>query len=302
MRIDVVIPTRNRLWALKRVVAYYLNQKDVRAVIVVDDGSSDGSREWLAQQSAMEPRIQSLHHDESRGASAARNAGSEHTSAPFIFFADDDMFLRPADGLSVLVEELERNRGDIIGPALTFYEGEEPKAMVSNFSDPPGLFHYYNKLTLELRSGGARLKRVTPGSFPAALVSGVMMVRREVVRTVKYDEGLGASSYRDETDFQLKAFAAGFRTYCCDRVFLVDMARERDTGGCHGQSLLAYELLACRNNWRVLRRHRKILARLGAPYSVAAMQAAFVIEHLLSRFPRGLCAEWRSRFRNGLGS
>lgn len=288
------------MWALKRGVPHYLNQQEVRAVIVVDDGSDDGSGDWLARESAADPRLHVVRHGESRGAGAARNTGAGHATAPFVFFADDDMFLRPERGLAMLVEELERHRGDIIGTTLTFPEGREPETMSPRFLGQPSLFYYYNRLTLELLSGAARLKRVTPGTFPAALVSGVMLVRREVARTIKYDEGLGACSYRDETDFQLKALAAGFRILCCDKVFLVDMARKGDRGGCHGQTLLAYELTSCRNNWRVLSRHRKTLARLDAPYPVEAMQAAFVFAHLFSRLPRGMVAGWRRN--HGIGS
>lgn len=87
-RVSVVIPTYNRAALCARAVRSALAQtlKDVE-VIVVDDGSTDGTRERLASEfgSAVRVLCQS-----NAGVSAARNAGVRAARAPLIAFLDSD--------------------------------------------------------------------------------------------------------------------------------------------------------------------------------------------------------------------
>ncbi|SFM93127.1 Glycosyltransferase involved in cell wall bisynthesis [Formivibrio citricus] len=86
---SIVLPTHNRAELLQRAVNSVLGQKfrDFELVIV-DDGSSDGTREWLA--SLAEDRIRILRHETPRGASAARNTGIRAATGEWIAFLDDD--------------------------------------------------------------------------------------------------------------------------------------------------------------------------------------------------------------------
>jgi hypothetical protein len=122
-----------------------------------------------------------------------------------------------------------------------------------------------------------------------------MLVRRSVLEKVRYDEFLGNNSYRDETDFQLSARGNGFRLTACSEVYLMDLAAPGDAGGCHDMSPLQYHFLCCRNNWRVLARHRGVLKEIGATAPIQIMQAMFAADHLLNRLPRELLAPWRRR-------
>lgn len=92
--VTVVIPTRNRLAYLAQALRSALAQEGVRLeVIVIDDGSEDGTYEYL--QRIGDPRLRTIRLPESRGVSIARNRGIEAARAPWVAFLDDDDLWAP---------------------------------------------------------------------------------------------------------------------------------------------------------------------------------------------------------------
>ncbi|MEJ5358231.1 MAG: glycosyltransferase [Desulfobacterales bacterium] len=90
-RVAVILPTFNRAWCLAEAVESVLSQtyRDFE-LIVVDDGSSDGTAELLARY---EGRLRAIRR-ENRGVSAARNAGVAASRSPLLAFLDsDDLWL-----------------------------------------------------------------------------------------------------------------------------------------------------------------------------------------------------------------
>ena len=287
--LEVVIPTFDRLWALPRVVQFYLDQPEIGRVIVVEDRSTDGTEAWLNEAARREPRLHPVRHERNRGASAARNTGADASRAPFVFFADDDMVLTPADGLAHMVGEMDRQKADIAVPVHIVPESglpaELPPVEISFAGPSPRIFRPW---TLELRSRAELAGTALPASFFSPLACGLMLMRRAVLDRVRYDEGLGATSYRDETDFQLKALHEGFRLLACARPVVVDLDRNAGGGGCHAlNSLASYEWNAWKNNWKLLRRHRAVIReRIGLRAPVLVLQTCFVMHHLVHRLLR----------------
>ena len=90
-RVSVVIPTLNRLSLLREAVASVEAQtwRDYE-IIVVDDGSSDGTAEWLRSQTGVRRVIQ-----ERGGVARARNAGIHVARGELIAFLDSDDLWEP---------------------------------------------------------------------------------------------------------------------------------------------------------------------------------------------------------------
>lgn len=63
-------------------------------LILVDDGSADGSGEICDRYAAQDARVTVL-HQENRGVSAARNAGLEQVTGEYLLFVDSDDSLMP---------------------------------------------------------------------------------------------------------------------------------------------------------------------------------------------------------------
>jgi glycosyltransferase involved in cell wall biosynthesis len=91
---SVVIPAYNSAATIEITVASVLAQKRADLeLIVVDDGSTDDTRDRIAAVAERDPRV-SLFAQANQGTAAARNAGIARANGPLISFIDhDDLWL-----------------------------------------------------------------------------------------------------------------------------------------------------------------------------------------------------------------
>lgn len=111
MSIAIIVPVHDRADVIGSAIASILRQRDAGAldVIVVDDGSADGTADVLADIARRESRVRVFRQDNA-GVSAARNAGLRRVRAGtrFVTFLDSDDLM--AEGrLSRDVALLERH-------------------------------------------------------------------------------------------------------------------------------------------------------------------------------------------------
>ena len=86
--VSVIIPTYNRAHTLERAIDSVLGQTyRAREVIVVDDGSTDGTTLLLEQYGQ---RVTALTQGTTRGVSAARNSGVRASRGEYLCFLDSD--------------------------------------------------------------------------------------------------------------------------------------------------------------------------------------------------------------------
>jgi glycosyltransferase involved in cell wall biosynthesis len=109
-----------------------LGQNDVLLeVIVVDDGSSDDTPEWL-RQASLDPRVRFLRNDTALGPAGARNVGLAVASGKWSAFLDDDDFWAP-DKLRTQLDAAEQaDAGFVYSATIVVTEGLVPLGV-----DPP---------------------------------------------------------------------------------------------------------------------------------------------------------------------
>ncbi len=88
MDVSIIIPAYNRLWCLPKAVESCRNTACKTEIIVVDDGSTDGTWEWLSKQQYLIAVKQ-----ENQGQVYAINKGFTLAKGKYIRFLDSDDFL-----------------------------------------------------------------------------------------------------------------------------------------------------------------------------------------------------------------
>ncbi|MCU0548467.1 MAG: glycosyltransferase [Leptolyngbya sp. Prado105] len=91
MFLSVVIPTYNRKPILEKCLSAMEDQTfSDYEIVVVDDGSTDGTVEWLQSRSSEFPHVRLFCQDHG-GAAGARNYGVEQAKGDTIVFIDSDL-------------------------------------------------------------------------------------------------------------------------------------------------------------------------------------------------------------------
>ena len=122
MNISIIIPVYNKAAYIERCFESILSQDfDSFEVVVVDDGSTDGSGELCDKWKEKNQRFQ-VYHIPNGGVTAARHYGLEHSKGQYIMFADADDMLMP-NALQTMYQAITTNAADeVIGTYKDQYD------------------------------------------------------------------------------------------------------------------------------------------------------------------------------------
>lgn len=123
--VSVVIPIHDVAVYLNRCVESVYNQTIQNwELILVDDGSTDGSERICDQWAQRDPRIKAV-HTEYIGVSNARNVGIELSTGDYIMFVDSDDYVEP-DMMEKLLSAILESRADVSVCSFVYeFETEE---------------------------------------------------------------------------------------------------------------------------------------------------------------------------------
>jgi len=115
MKVSVVIPVYNAAEFVHKAVESALEQEQTVQVVLVEDGSTDGSLTVCRQLESQYSTVTLVRHSDggNHGAGASRNLGIQRSNAPFVAFLDaDDFYLQ---NRFCKAQELLESRGGIDG-------------------------------------------------------------------------------------------------------------------------------------------------------------------------------------------
>ncbi|MGZ5398968.1 MAG: glycosyltransferase family 2 protein [Nocardioides sp.] len=123
-RLSVVVPAYQVVEWLPESLASVLDQSfgDLE-VVVVDDGSTDGTGELADRIASADPRVRVV-HQANAGLGAARNIGVGHATGELLAFADSDDVVSPG-AYERLVGSLDASGSDLVVGAVQRVRGTE---------------------------------------------------------------------------------------------------------------------------------------------------------------------------------
>ncbi|MCI9246439.1 MAG: glycosyltransferase [Clostridia bacterium] len=127
-KVSIVIPMYNSGHTLTRCLDSIINQNYQNLeIVLVDDGSTDNTKEIVEQYMKKDPRIIYI-YKENGGVSSARNRGIEHISGDFVTFIDPDDMLAE-DVIKDMKNMIEQNKCDFV--RFNYYLSNEQNLKMS---------------------------------------------------------------------------------------------------------------------------------------------------------------------------
>ncbi len=184
-------------------------------IIVVDNYSTDGTQEMLAQEF---PDVRLIQNKKNEGFARPANQAMYAAKGDYFLLLNPDTLVH-ADALDRLITFLDENaRAGIVGPKVLNRDGSLQKACRRGVSRPWAAFSYFSGLSrLFPRSkffGGYLLNYLDEDeTHPVDGVSGsCMLIRREVAENIGYLDEL-FFAYQEDADFCFQAQRLGWQVY-----------------------------------------------------------------------------------------
>lgn len=193
---DIICLVHNQLPVTKGFVDRLFKYTDNFRLIFVDNASSDGTAEYLAQ-GEQEKKWAVITSPENLGVIKGRNLGAKSVTADYFLNIDNDQYVTPA-WLDLLFELL--NKGyDIVGcEAWLLHPPTTGGAVVLNGRNH-GRAYYPHR----------RCQR--PTEKFSYIGCGGMLIKRSVYETIGLFDERFSPAYFEDPDFSFRAIQAGFK-------------------------------------------------------------------------------------------
>lgn len=205
MKYSIVIPVFNALqYLIPCIESVRKHTKDFE-LLLVDDVSSDGSREYVCYQSQHFENTHTLLHQKNVGFSQSCNTGIQSSKSDFIILLNSDTVVTPgwADSLHETFSRSEKdfnlNRVGMVGP-VSNYAGGEQGIQFDKYS-----LDQLDSSCLDHRKTFKHSMQIT------GFLSGFcVMIRRKVFDEIGYFDDRFHIGFWEDNDFCLRAQLAGW--------------------------------------------------------------------------------------------
>ena len=112
-KLSVIVPVFNEKKTVLELIECIQKVEVPKEIIIVDDGSSDGTREILGRYALNTPDIRVIFHDENKGKGSAVRTGIRVATGDAIIIQDADLEYDPRD-YRPLLEAMEGGKANVI--------------------------------------------------------------------------------------------------------------------------------------------------------------------------------------------
>jgi glycosyltransferase involved in cell wall biosynthesis len=188
------MPVFNEAATVSEAVRQVLAQPLVEQLVIVDDGSHDGTWNQLHPLGEMEPRIKLVRHEVNQGKGAALRTGIAQATADIVIVQDADLEYDPAEYLRV-IEPILVGKADVVFGSR--FRGGDGAGRVLYF------WHSVGNWFLTMCSNMATDLNLTD------METGYKAFRREVIQQIRIEE----NRFGFEPEITAKVAKAKVRIY-----------------------------------------------------------------------------------------
>ncbi len=192
MKLSVVIPVFNEERTLDEILARVDADPVDKEIILVDDASTDGSRDRLKEIERTKGNVIVLYHDRNMGKGAALRTGFEAASGDVIVIQDADLEYDPRDYATLLQPIIEGKADVVFGSRF--------------LGGPHRVFFFWHYL-------GNRFVTLLCNVFSNLNLSDMMTCYKVFRREVINDITLRSNRFGFEPEFTIKVAKRGYRIY-----------------------------------------------------------------------------------------
>lgn len=207
---SIIILTFNQLEYTKKCVeSIKRHTPEPHEVVFVDNGSRDGTVEWLRRVVSENSNYRLIENKENGGFAAGCNQGIREAKGEYILLLNNDVIVTKG-WLSGLLNCLKKAPdAGIVGPMTNNISGLQ--RIDVDYKDESGIDNFARRFSETYRGRRIPLRRI---------VGFCMLMRRELIESIGLlDESFGTGNFEDD-DLCLRAELAGFRNYIAGDVFI----------------------------------------------------------------------------------
>ncbi|MCL4385827.1 MAG: glycosyltransferase family 2 protein [Cyanobacteria bacterium] len=197
MKLSIIIPVYNEENTILEVIKRLLNtrfSKVDREIIIVDDGSTDSTREKLKKINSQEIKI--IYHKKNQGKGAAVITGINNSKGGYIIIQDADLEYHPKYINNLLEPILKKNAEVVYGTRLNrmpHLKKEEKKHLF--------IIHYFGNRFLSL------VTSILYGQWITDMETGYKLFPKKAVEKIK----LNAKGFEFEPEITSKLMKQGYK-------------------------------------------------------------------------------------------
>jgi GT2 family glycosyltransferase len=216
---SLIVITWNSLTYVKQTLPKLLSLKDIHELIYVDNGSTDGTLEYLQTQK----NIKLIENKQNLGISIAKNQGTNIATGQHLLLLDDDMLIENENLLTNLVNYYEQLNNPAFLMPLFLDKEELEQGNTRSYGT------YYYPFGIHVKKQKQNIQKIMEyeKQIPIAInQGGAMFIKKSIWDTLGgFDESQKFNL--DDDDISTRAMIYGYNNYLYNKEHIVHLGLQK---------------------------------------------------------------------------